>query len=220
MYMEMLNEIRTVLSETTLYDDLMDEESNDFLAAIRENHDREIYDDVPFPVKDRETRANRRKARAHKVNHRKEIYAAVTGGEPEKPGKLAKGKGITHLPRGWKWRGDAPSMSQYRAETAAREAERDFVSAREMEDLPSPWELYEDDDIEYGDDLGDEWWVEEIREEITARIYDIETAAEAIEYAALLGKQIERAKEYGPGDDVDVYEWGIRALMEKFNPYW
>lgn len=128
MYMEMLNEIRTVLSETTLYDDLMDEESNDFLAAIREDHDREIYDDMPFPTKDRETRSRRRKNRAHKVNHRKATFAAVTGEFPEKPGKLAKGKGITHLPRGWKWRMDTPSMSQYRAETAAREAMADYAA--------------------------------------------------------------------------------------------
>lgn len=122
--------------ETLLYYMQMDEESAAFNAAIKENEERELYDDVEFPTKNRTGESYNRKARKRRIRSRKKKYVAIMGEACPKPGKLAKGKEIYHRSRAYKWLREGKSMDQYRVECSAKEAMRDFYSTgREPKDM-------------------------------------------------------------------------------------
>ena len=135
MYNEMLKELKNVVAEINTYDEFMYDESCDFIAACIEDREREIFDDVPFPQKDRTTRAENRKLRRRRIRSRKGKYASLMGMECPKAGKLAKGKEIEHRSRAYKWLRDGESMNQYRTNCATKEALRDFYEiGREPKD--------------------------------------------------------------------------------------
>ena len=182
--------------------------------------DRFNFPDMEFPTKDRTSRSRRRKNRAHKVNHRKATFAAVTGESPEKPGKLAKGKGITHLPRGWKWRMDTPSMSQYRAETAAMETLKEFYKSEGN----LSYESINDSDWEYDEGWCDleyeqEYRLEAEREMMLDEIRNVKTVAQAVYLAARFGEEIEwnAMCEYGGPDYANLYREGVELLAEEMS---